>query len=864
MRNLFALLIAIDKYDRPESIRDLSGSVNDLEGMEFSLDSYCRKNRELTLHKKVLKNKKATRQAIIDGFKFFDSAIDEDVCLFYFSGHGAQIDAPKEFGYEPDEQLEALVCHGDKGNDSLLIDKELSYLIAKAQQSKDVHFVVITDSCHSGSNTKDGTFTVRSAPPNIDTRAVDAYWGRSEYQEIKNAAGEIIGLRAPIGKHFKLGACASSELAKEKVLGDDGKTRGVFTYALLQVLKENGSKLSYATLVTKAKIKTQALVRDQSPQIETIALAPQECNRVYLNGLLEGEKPTFQVSYQQEQGRWVINAGRTYGVQEGDIVILEDSTKAQIKRVYVTQSLLDSGSLGLVDRDRIFDASIKARAKRRLNLTFAPGSDEDAKRVLVALLEETQPSTIGFDANKGVDYVVHAVDSILALTHPEGKTPVFSRIPGQGRAEARLFLKIIDQIAEWHHIIAIANPASTIGEDEIGIQLSSVENPHRHSNPDLAPAKPIADWHGENVFRYTFDDTIPGDPWRPPAFRLSIASRSGRKFWVSALYCGSGYIFDRTHYTSTSFSINNRFLEREELAEQGQVARMTDEVSDPTTDRHVAFESIQLSLLDDYYDQGYNEIKDLIKIFVSTEELDTTPFNMLGIPIDTQRSLAARHLGMEEEEPDWRTFEIPVAIVKPRDQGLLRAGQDKSFHGLTIAGHPTFSARVILSTVEEFVRSTGTLAPGDDADWRQGDGSISRHPCMPRPEIAYGNENVRTITLTDGLGDIEGCSVIEFYRSAGVESIAETRPLLFRIDPNTIAVEETHKVVLVGYSATARQYYALGTMDQQHEIRVAFLPPESRSLVDGLGGSIKMVLLSVRSDFELMTPILHGKDQEVV
>ena len=853
MNNLFALLVAIDKYNQP-GINNLSGSLNDLAGVELSLDSYCKKGGGLTLHKSVLKNKAATRRAVIDGFKLFDGAGDQDVCLFYFSGHGAQIDAPKEFWNETDKMLEALVCHVEHGNDNLLIDKELSFLIDKTQRGKELHFVVITDCCHSGSNTKDSTFNVRSIPPNFNTREVSAYWGRSDYEAEMNAAGEITRLSAPVGKHFKLGACTSGELSKEKVLGDDGKMRGVFTYAMLQVLKENGYNLSYSNLVTKARIKTQTLVKDQSPQIETIAVPPQECSRIFLNGLLDGEQPTFQISYEESQGRWVVNAGHIYGTREGDVAVLDDGTKVAIKRVHVTYALLDFGPLAFYARGKIYDATVRPAFRKKLNLAFAPGCNEDAKNVFLALLKETASSAIGFDANAGIDYVFHAVDNTLALTHPEGKTPVFSRVRGQGKAEARLFLKIVEQIAEWHRIISIANANTTIREDEVGVELRIVENPHTHQNPDIAPAKLLENWRGENVFRYNFDDATPGDPWHPPAFRLSIVSHSkARKFWVSALYCGSGYTFDRTHYTSTSFCITNRFLEKELLEKKNQVEKMTDEINDPSADRHPPRESIQLSLLDDYFDQGYNEIKDVIKIFVSTEELDTSPFNMEGVAIDTEGKLAERPAGQLQPpaQPDWRTFEIPITIVKPRDLGILGVGQDKNFHGVKIVGHPTFSARIILSTVEEFIRSTRLDGDRSADGSGQGGESAGHNTCMPRPEIAYGNENVRTIQFTDGLGEVEGCGVIEFYRAAGAEFIDQNHPLVFRIDPNVITVEETRKLILAGYSAAERTYYALGAMDKDQEIKVDLLPPKSQSLISGLGGSIKVLLLSVRSDFAI-------------
>ena len=582
-----------------------------------------------------------------------------------------------------------------------------------------------------------------------------------------------------------------------------------------------------------------------------IAVPPQECSRTFLNGVLENERPTFQVCYEAAPGRSVIKVGHVYGIREGDVAVLADGTEVAIKKVYIAYSLLDFGPLAFHARRDVYDATIKPAFRKTLNLAFAPGCNEAAKDVFMEVLKETASPAISFDSKAGADYALHAVDNTLALTYPESRTPVFSRIRGQGKAEARLFLNILEQIAECHRIVAIANPNTTIRESEVGVELRIVDAPHTHQNPDTAPATLIEDWRGENVFRYSFDDTVPGGPWHPPAFRLSIVNHSkAREFWVSALYCGVGYIPDRTHYTSTSFSITNRFLEQE-LLKKKTAAKMADEINDPYADRHVAYESIQLSLLDDYFDRGYNEIKDVIKVFISTEELDTSPFNMKGVAIDTEGQLAEKPAGQLQPppQPDWRTYEIPITIVKPRDLGILNTKQDKAFQGLTIVGHPTFSARVVLSTMEEFIRSTRLTGVGDASGSSQDSESIGRPIYMPRPETAFGNENVHTIELTDGLGQVEGCSVIEFFRAAGAEFISPEQMLTLRVNPKEIAVAETHRLILVGYSSAKRAYYTLGTMNADHEIKVDLLPPNSPSLISGLGGSIKLVLLNVRSDF---------------
>ncbi|MGK7893178.1 MAG: hypothetical protein AB4372_05980, partial [Xenococcus sp. (in: cyanobacteria)] len=404
--------------------------------------------------------------------------------------------------------------------------------------------------------------------------------------------------------------------------------------------------------------------------------------------------------------------------------------------------------------------------------------------------------------------------------------------------------------AEWHYVLSINNQNSSIKESDIKITLCKVEKPHTQENPDSSEAILIDKEQEDNVFCYYFDENHPKGPWHPPFFRLSITNNSQtRKFWVTALYCGVDYSPDKKgYYTSTAFSITNRFLRKEEL-NRGHVAKMTDEIHEFNTNRRIEYESIQLSLLDDYFAQGYNEIKDTIKIFISTEEIDSNLFNTKGIPIDVEGVLPKKQLGtpilFQRQPSDWCTFEIPITIVKPRDLGILDFGQSKSFYGLTIVGHPHFSARIILSTMNEFIRSTKVMVNEHQKD-------------MPRPEILYGNENVSTIKLTNGIGEIEGCSVIEFYREKGGQSINDNQPLVFKIDLDKIIIEDKNKLILIGYSPQERAYFSLGNMNENQEIIINKLPLESISLINGIGNSIKLILLNVNYDFQLNTIVEKG------
>jgi len=153
-RTLYALLVGIDQY--PPSVSSLAGCVNDVTAFHEWLKGRAA-GGEFALDVRLLLSEQATRQAVIDGFRqHLAKAQAQDIALFYYSGHGSQEPAPAEFAQlELDALNETLVCWDSRepgGYD--LADKELGVLLAEVA-SKGANTVVILDSCHSGSGTRD-------------------------------------------------------------------------------------------------------------------------------------------------------------------------------------------------------------------------------------------------------------------------------------------------------------------------------------------------------------------------------------------------------------------------------------------------------------------------------------------------------------------------------------------------------------------------------------------------------------------------------------------------------------------------------------------------------------------------------------
>jgi hypothetical protein len=142
-RNLYALLVGIDNYPYP--VAQLQGCVNDITVItDYLSDRFNKQGYQL--HILTLKDQQATRQAIIDSFRqHLGKAGNNDIVLFYYSGHGSQELAPKEFWHiEPDHLDETLVCYDSRSEGGWdLADKELAKLIAEVAENEP-HITIIT------------------------------------------------------------------------------------------------------------------------------------------------------------------------------------------------------------------------------------------------------------------------------------------------------------------------------------------------------------------------------------------------------------------------------------------------------------------------------------------------------------------------------------------------------------------------------------------------------------------------------------------------------------------------------------------------------------------------------------------------
>jgi hypothetical protein len=207
----------------------LRGCENDARAMQALADA-----RGFT--SRLLLGADATRPTLLAAMDraAADLAAD-DLLLLTYSGHGAS--RPDRDGDEPDQRDEAWCLH-----DGLLLDDEIHHQLCTFAAG--VRVLVVSDSCFSGSVTREDQMTPTTAPVHRpaaprngsaatpDRRApgarVRAVWrANADEYEARKAAVAATHAVEPAASIILLAAC------KDRQTAQDGEVHGLFTAALL-------------------------------------------------------------------------------------------------------------------------------------------------------------------------------------------------------------------------------------------------------------------------------------------------------------------------------------------------------------------------------------------------------------------------------------------------------------------------------------------------------------------------------------------------------------------------------------------------------------------------------------------------------
>ncbi|KAF9041697.1 caspase domain-containing protein [Rhodocollybia butyracea] len=281
--NLWALVIGIEEYESITGYDRLQGPGADVDGVEYFLLEELQVPEENVL---ILRDGEATRDKIIDSFEthFINNKKipSGSALLFYYSGHGGRLAAPKGWpvleSVGEDNRLEAKVevlipsdCVVDSDENGrptvqTIPDRTINSLLLKTAQKHGDNITVILDCCFSAhlnriSGKRRDTTGLKMIPENFLPKLLPetdaALWGRDDatVRNEKKRGGIAKSLRRLLGdeatrSHVLLAACskhqqawtmppiAFAEGSGEDDTEDAGENGSFFTTFLLQALGE--------------------------------------------------------------------------------------------------------------------------------------------------------------------------------------------------------------------------------------------------------------------------------------------------------------------------------------------------------------------------------------------------------------------------------------------------------------------------------------------------------------------------------------------------------------------------------------------------------------------------------------------------
>ena len=799
--NLYALLVGINDYpDKP-----LQGCLADQQALEAFLRWYQPDPAKLRL--KILTNEEATREGIIDGFSHFEQAGPKDICLFFFSGHGSFTTAPKGF-YSPTNRFhQSLVCWDSRrpgGRD--LMDKELAFLIWKYStglQKPNLRFVVITDSCHSGSVTRElseglpASLRERTLEPVTSVDATDYY---GYHETVNGQRGYIISqeegnerIRVETGPHIHLAAARDSQTAKENQV--NGAVRGLFTYSLLNALQESKGLISYSELIRRTEIQLKTFVTDQNPMLSLEMLPSDSARSQFLRGNGLPVQRTNWVYFNAQRG-WCIDAGGLLGASAGDEVRLENSLKTKITEVFPDESVIFE-KIGMEPEQRYAATLIPQQIIR-----FA--LDTTLSAPAKTLLEQT--STTGLpllfvnDTDGQARFRIRAKGDRVYVSGLADSKPLFKERPLQTAADAALFVDDIQTFCTWQQLLALQNPTTTLTDSDVQLSVTmAVTAPDPAYDPETF--QPVPDL-SKPISLYYFND-------ESPAVQVRVENRSERELWVQPFYLGFDY------------GISNSAIKAFSL-QPGDATNLTYTYQGKLTD------IIRLQVDAKYRDLGYTELIEYLKFIISTQPLETgvlAKYAQKGLSLTPQNTKEVNRAtkkgpdeGIDEFANDWMTTTLAFQISYPAKGASIPAGGRYESPGISIQAPAGFETRFAWSSSGEVKRSLGDVTP---------------------PDQVLGNAALQPLNWLKTRGAIAPLNVLELYEFTNREVVSPEQPLL--IDFNAGA---DTSIVSLAFDPETGLYFPAGTQMGDGTVAIHTLPDESitqRSLF----GSIKIFFYKV-------------------
>ena len=851
---IYALLVGVNSYLN-DSIRPLRGCKNDVKLMQQTLQarfSVAEDNiQTLTSHS-------ATKENLVNGFqRHLSQAGDGDTALFYFSGHGSQEPAGKEFWeIDTDRQLETLICHDSRaGKVTDFADKELRYLISQLADKR-AKVVVIIDSCHSGHVSRaieEDDSATRQMSGQAEPRALEQFIFHEEalQQGWVDNLGEI-----PQGQHILLSACRDIELSKEKRI--DGQLNGIFTHALCTQLNSQTKSLNYHNLLMRVRALTHKMNSQQTPQIEAILEA--NTDQLFLGSNIV---PVEMIaSFKNNQ--WELNAGLIHGIHIGDEVALHDHDKdllliAQVSKVFAGKSILVTSMNkhktllkdlnGLDQIKGVYSSTITHRSVEKL--IFSLQGDESgimlAREALRTLSSSHHKSNFIIEVqddalSQGVDYRLRAKEGQYTISEADNQAfrplfePVTGATGGYDSSSASEALLQLEHLKRWHQKLDL----ESVGVANNQLDLEAVQLVIKHN------AEELIDSDANLRYDYTKDNP-------KPRISLEVRCNPDKAKEDVALYCAL-LLFDAADASVASLL--------------GNEAKLL-----PPNTCSIHFKEgndFPVQVKPELFNSGICETEDFLKLIVSDKPFDAKLLTQEGLEIfkagnknipnglnrgannllnllEQELSFAhTRSFDLHESPviPLWFTKTVKIITTRsPEAVDITPKTATPITTGVRIEPHPAFSARVSIGTFEDATRSldatqqnTNIIPP------------IFRDDAVTPP---FSFSTSRSVTSDLNMLTLHIDST-KNAASGGVDSVTAEHPLVIKVVDQPLKKNET----ILAYSYDGECYLPLGCSNTSRDatrIIIERLPDviagtDGDEADRGLFGSIKIMFQKILHD----------------
>ena len=683
-RCLYASLIGINAYKQ----NALSGCIKDVLVIDLLLRDLCNQQgkdklqyepkyflapgeadkKRIAAYTKEQKLKKFSsllptfKNVSIEAFEHLKKAKDDDICVFYYSGHGSQAEAPAEFWHlKNTRQNETLVCLDSRDDNAPsardLVDKELAFLLWDAIGQKKIHCLVIMDCCHSGSNTREMTIDTRYRliPASKTKIPFNKYLGfdNGNFYEVKNGKVNI-----RIARYVHLAAAMDAEKAQESCDG------GLFTSKLVEVLRAGGSAKTYRELMRTVGTTVRSRNTQQNPV--PFALMDEDLDLQFLGKGIVPYQPSFEVRYYSDPAdpQWRVHGGAMHGMvpsgtdAKTTITIIGHDREIEVKEVFPAYSVLDDNDMSGFDiNDESYKAVLVRLGKKPLQVGLSPEliSDKTSLKSIRDRYKENRFVHFAINLEQPpqlVDYIIRLISvgtsKYFGLTSPEGRIPVFKE-----EKDPPTFLNNIEKVARWTNVSNLKNTNSRFTSDNFVFTIEKLEG-FAASNADSAAAK----WEKftikpEDEISCRYVNELPAII----KFGISIAPNAAFDCcFVGALYldCRFGISYNLVRPDECELRKSDGASLQLKTVEEGEI-----------------YDSIIAEFDPKFKNQGIKEITDTIKIIVSNKRPDLETFKQDNLDVVERptrgitRGMGSRKNSGIEEEADWSVFSFRLRITAP-------------------------------------------------------------------------------------------------------------------------------------------------------------------------------------------------------